>query len=373
MFRTKALKLCLGALVMSCLAAFGSRAEACMVCVPFPEATVVDYLFSAKVVVLARENPQKPFSYVAIEVLKGDFVGPEIDLFLDSTTRRRLAANPDRSVVLALNSAKPQGIPGFGAQRSSDSAASPETWRSLGFASPRYEVLVRDILSQAASWRESGGRETRVTYFFPYLADTEHSIRELAYLEVGKASYQTIRKADPFVPTDQLRVFLADSKYLEWRPLYILLLGVGAEPEDEEQIRASMASRARLDYAFNLSAWATALIEIDREAAIAWLETVYLRASDRDPGTVLEIVKALSVHGARERSGLRGHIVESYGALIQTHPSLAGWVARDLVSWNEWRFADALTEVRESQVPLDGASAYMIDYYTRRARSRLSN
>ncbi|MDX1560351.1 MAG: hypothetical protein R3193_15695 [Marinobacter sp.] len=372
MVQMKEAKLSLGALLITCLTLFAGRAQACMVCLPFPEATVADHLLNAQVVVLARENPRKPFSYLAVEVLKGDLTEPEIDLFLDTGTRRLLAANPDRSVVLALNSAKSPSARGFWAQGTSASEPSAGSWRSLNYASPRYEALVRDILAQAARWRESVGRETRATYFFPYLADTERSIRELAYLEVGRASYQTIRKADSFVPSDQLRVFLADPKYLKWHPLYILLLGVDAQPEDEKQIRAAMASLSRLDYTLNLSAWATALIEIDRQEAIAWLETAYLGDSDREPETVLEILKALSVQGAGA-SGLRGRILESYGVVIREHPSLAGWVARDLVSWNKWRFADALEEVRESNVPMDSASAYMIDYYTRQARSRLSH
>ena len=100
-----------------------------------------------------------------------------------------------------------------------------------------------------------------------------------------------------------------------------------------------------------------ALIEIDGEEAIDWLEAVYLGASDRDPDAVLEVVKALSVHGAREQSRLRGRIAESYGTLIEAHPSLAGWAARDLTAWEDWRFAVTLNELRGSRRTMDGATA----------------
>ena len=206
-----------------------------------------------------------------------------------------------------------------------------------------------------------------------YLADAQRPIRELAYLEVGRASYDTIREADRFVPADQVRAFLADPQYFEWRALYILLLGVDAKPDEEEAIRAAMASHARLDQTRNLSAWAAALIEIDGEEAVDWLEAIYLGAPDRDPDAVVEIVKALSVHGARERSGLRGRIAESYGTLIEAHPSLAGWAARDLTVWNDWRFAEALAELRESRLTMDGSTAFAIDYYIGRARSGVSH
>jgi hypothetical protein len=370
---TKRTTHCVAAVAMSCLAIFGGRAEACMVCIPFPQNTVADDLLSATVIVLARENPKKPFSYVAVEVLKGDLDAPQIELFLDSTTRQHLAFNPDRSVVLALGGTKLPGSSSLWNPRSTGADASPSTWRSLGYASSRYEAIVREILARAPRWRERVGWENRAKYFMPYLADAERSIRELAYLEVGRASYDTIREADRFVSADQLRAFLAEPQYLEWRALYILLLGIDAKPDEEEAIREAMAGLARFDQTLNLSAWATALIEIDGEKAIDWLEAAYLGAPDRDPDAVLEIVKAVSVHGAREQSRLRGRIAESYGALIEAHPSLAGWAARDLTAWHDWRFAEALDELRKSRLTMDGATAYAIDYYIGRARSGVSD
>ena len=361
---------CLAAVAMGCLAAFGGRVEACMVCIPFPQRSVADVLLGAEVVVLARENPEQPFSYVAVEVLKGDLQAPEIDHFVNSTTRRLLALNPDRSVVLALGGSESPG--GRGLWRPPSRDASPSTWRSLGYASPRYESIVREILDLGPRWREKGGSSERARYFMPHLADAESPIRELAYLEVGRAPYDTIREADRFVPDGQLRAYLTNVQYLEWQPLYILLLGIDATPEDEKTIRAEMAGSARFDQTLNLSAWATALIEIDGEAAIAWLERVYLGVPDRSPTTVQEVVKALTVHGAREGAGLRDRIAESYRVLLETHPSLAGWVARDLMAWSDWRLSDALEALRRTRLPMDGATAYAIDLYVGRARASAS-
>ncbi len=82
----------------------------------------------------------------------------------------------------------------------------------------------------------------------------------------------------------------------------------------------------------------------------------------------MEVIKALSVHGAREGSKLRGRIAESYRSVIEAHPSLAGWVARDLAAWNDWRLAEALNDLRGSRPQMVGSTAYAIDYYIRRAR-----
>ncbi|MBZ2168636.1 hypothetical protein [Marinobacter sp. F4216] len=341
-------------LALICLPLMVGRVEACMVCIPYPEETATDRLLHAEVVVFARENPDKPFSYSVVEVLKDDVEAPPIDLFLPSTTRKRLALRPGDSVALVFD-------------------ASKNEWRSAGYATPAYQDIVRKIVKRAPAWNRTARVESRARFFVPYLASEDESIHKLAYLEVGQSSYDTIREADSVVPATQVHRFLGNLKYIEWHALYILLLGVDARPEEEQIIRQAMESRAQLGITLNLSAWATALIEIDGEEAVEWLEQHYLGAADRESDAVVEVVKALSVQGARNRSSLRQRIADSYALLIQTHPLLAGWAARDLASWNDWRFADALAEVRDGDQDLDGATAFSINYYIRRAESRASN
>lgn len=338
-------------LLLCCLTLFAGGAAACMVCIPFPEDTATDLLQGAEVVVLARENPDKPFSYLATEVLKGELEILEIDLFVDSATRRRLKSNPGQAVVLARG-------------------AAADSWRSAGYASESYGGLVREILLRTPEWRDAN---MRARFFMPYLAAAEPAVRELAYLEVGRASYDTIREADPYVPADQIYRFLANTQYLEWQPLYILLLGIDASAEEAKTVRSAMASSAQFSQGLNLSAWATALIEVDGVAGIEWLERQYLGQPGRDRETVKEIVKALSVQGASRHTNLRRRIAESYAMLIETHPALAGWAARDLTAWKDWRYATALETLREKSMPLDAASTYAIDYYIGRARAAISN
>ena len=79
-------------------------------------------------------------------------------------------------------------------------------------------------------------------------------------------------------------------------------------------------------------------------------------------------MKALSVQGANVDSTLRLRIAKSYGALINSHPSLAGWVARDLTAWKDWRLADVLRNLREQSVVMNAQTAYAIDYYLKRGQ-----
>jgi hypothetical protein len=338
----------------------------------------VDQLLSADVVVLARENPDKPFSYAIVEVLKGDLDEPDIDLFLDSTLRRRLHTNPERSVVLvrsvqARSAATARTTVARPVFRNPGGGEVPGTWRSIGYASAEYEALVRDILAQADPWRNRTSLDARGRYFLPYLSGPERSIRDLAYLEVSQASYDVIREADRFVPAEQLYEFLSDPLYFQWHPLFILLMGIEASPEEEDSIRAAVTSRARLDSTVNFAAWAAALIEVDGIEAVAWLEQTYLGDASRSPESVMEVFKALSMHGGRERGVLHERIVRSYGLILQAHPALAGLVARDLFAWNDWRYAGEFAELVESPVATNSIDALLIQSYLRRAQAGLSS
>lgn len=59
---------------------FPSLLDACQICYGIPKVSAADDLISAERVVLAREDPGRPFHLKAVEVLKGDGTVPEIDL-----------------------------------------------------------------------------------------------------------------------------------------------------------------------------------------------------------------------------------------------------------------------------------------------------
>ena len=103
-----------------------TASHACQACIPFPQKTATDYLIQADTVVFAREDPERPFSYAPVETLKGAADDGGIDLFLNSSTRRVLAADEDRVVVLV---------------RVGDGS-----WRSLGIADNDYQQVVRRII-----------------------------------------------------------------------------------------------------------------------------------------------------------------------------------------------------------------------------------
>ena len=91
-------------LVLALLAGFlVQAANACQVCIPFPTKTLADRLLEADALVMAREDPERPFHYVAVETLKGDPGDEPIDAFLPSKNRRMLARHPERRLEVEVD------------------------------------------------------------------------------------------------------------------------------------------------------------------------------------------------------------------------------------------------------------------------------
>jgi hypothetical protein len=324
--------------------------QACVICVPYPEKTAADVLLDSATVILAREHPHQPFSYAPVEVLKGQADGVEIDLLLDSATRRTLAVHPERAVVLAR---KRQG----------------ERWHNLGLADADVEGLVRQILAFEAYWQPlERAHQGRLTFFAPLLGHANLWIRELAYLEVGRAPYGQIKRLSAMVSREDMRVFLRNDRYLEWHALFILMLAQTGDALDRAYIAETFHTHQRLGIRTNLAAWATAYVELEEGAAIAVIEERYFRNNTRTQEELVEVMKALSVHGSDGHTHLRDRIAASYGALLDAHPAMASYVAKDLLAWQRWDFTDALSKILTAQADVDPLGAYMLELYISQAQ-----
>ena len=293
---------------MLCLVPF--LAEACQICLPMPKESAADRLLSSEVVAFARENPDKPFSLKITEVLKGDPASQEIDLFLDSRSRRLLAMDPSRKILCVYTKEK-------GWVRS-----------GLSDAEGIYEKLVRDILKQAETWKRSP--DARPLFFSRFLGHDDPQLRQLAHLEVARAPYSAIKELGDVVPIKKIRAFLDDNRYLEWHALYILLLAQSVDEKDHERIRRQARSEMVFGLNDRFSAWATAWIEIDRSEAIQFYKQRYLANPDRDPELVHAVVSAMSVHGD---GVMRNQISDAFAMLLKTHPVLTPVIAQDLIRW----------------------------------------
>jgi hypothetical protein len=323
-------------------------ADACQVCIPMPVKTLADRLLEADALVLAREDPERPFHYVTVKVLKGDPGDTPIDAFLPSMNRRVLARYPQRHMLLARSG--------------------PESgWSPLGITDGEYERFVRRILGHAGSWKPmESDNPQRLAEFAPLLGNADSRLHETAYLEIARAPYTDIRRIATEIPIETVRGMLDDPRYLEWRSLAILMLAESKRPADLERIRTILNDKQRIGSTSNLAAWATAYLAIEGESGLEDIEQWYLTRPGRSREELKEIVKALSVYATAE-AALRDPVAEAYGRLLEVHPSLASDVTHDLIAWRRWDFAERIREIRKTIRKQDPLAAYALGMYLRLA------
>lgn len=325
---------------------------ACVVCVPVPKETTADVLLASYVVAFAREHPRRPYSYQIVETLNGRFDNTPIGLLVDSVTRRRLLAQSESRVLLVRRS------------MSTD-------WDNLGFADAAYQSFTRTVLSNADRWRQRSGRRDRLNYFETLLTSHHDTLRRQAVLEISRGPYRRIRTAASRVPRQDIYAVLRDVTWLEWSPLYVVMLGQSRLVEDRAFVARRFKSNARHASRTYLAAWTTAFIEMERLDAIQFIAETYFRQESYDRGALVEMQKALSVLGSEYPRQVRPAVVAAYQTLLSTHPSMAGYVARDCAAWRDWSLVPLLRTVKARDMRDDSGAAYAVSYYLSMARDAL--
>lgn len=323
--------------------------SACQICFPIPLNSAADRLIGADTVVLAREDPGKPFSLVPLEVLKGNPVDEAIDIFPDSTTRRQLKIDPRKFVICAYQKTGPDA-----------------GWERIGITNDSFAPLVREILERAQAWRDNP--RTRSAFFAGYLGHDDPQVRSTAHIEVARAPYDQIRSLGTVLPHEELRRFLRNFRYIEWHALYILLLAQSGDPQDHAFIEEKVVSAERFGLSNQLAAWATAYIEIKEQAALEFLGEHYFANPDREPKEIAALLLALSVHGTNGHTHLRDRIVAEYRTVLDQYPEMAAKVVGDLLAWERYDLAGPVAALAASAPPsADPLSVSQIRYYVNQA------
>jgi hypothetical protein len=325
-----------------------SCTQACQICFALPEKTLADRLLESDSVVMAREDPNRPFHFVLSETLKGEPPATPIDAFLNSQARRLLALYEDRQMLLARD-------------------PSDRAWTPLGVVDSEVADVVRRIVDFSDSWRpmETDNPE-RLAEFSKLLGHPNRRLHELAYLEVGRAPYAAIKRVSADIPVDKIRGILDNPRYLKWHSLAILMLGQSKGAEDRSRVVRTFQDKQRLSSSQNLAAWATAYVAIEGDAGVDRIETWYLLRKDRSREELAEVVKALSVLGTDDPL-LRDRIVSAYASSMRIHPGLLPDLVRDLIAWRRWELAEQVQEMRNAVGKDDPLGAYAVDMYLRQA------
>ena len=330
---------------------------ACQVCLPFPEKSVADRLLAAETVVFARENPEKPFSLRVVDVLKGKPASRDIDLFVNSGTRRILSNDPKRKLLCVYNP---------------NDKKNP--WRRIGMTDTAglYEPLVRKILTLAPEWKKKP--ESRPSFFARYLGDPDTQLRELAHLELGRAPYSQIKSLENPLPPEKIRAFLNNFRYIEWHSLYILLLAQSPENQDHTYIREEAANAAKYGHSSQLSAWATAYIEIDGTKAIQFYLDQYFQNPKRSPEEVAAVLSAFSLHAGTDNNELREDLIKGYDIILTQRPVMAPIIAQDLIRWKRWDLVERVIAITgEDYLNLDFEAYLQLRAYRLKAGKNTSD
>lgn len=338
-------------------------ALACPVCITAPERTVADRILDSETVVLAREDPSKPFAFVPVQVLKGSADVAPIPLLVDSTTRQRLRAVPEDAVLLVRAS--------VGATQPFALLGKPQVeWQHLAYADAPYRTLIGQILSLRDDWRADQTGRARFAFFEALLDHEDPAIRDLALSEIARAPYRLVRTMTLRLTSAEIIRSLRDLTMIPWAPTYILLLGHRNDPAGRQLIRGAVRAGAIYGAQSNLAAWATALIEIDGPAGISMIAQNYLRASGRSPAELTAIITAFGVHATDGDPALRPLIVAEYHRLAHTNPEVAPIIAHYLASLNDCSQAtyfEGLLDKADLWSPPEG---FMLSVYVAMSREK---
>lgn len=341
-------------IVLSCVAIGVRNAESCLVCVTYPQQSAADHLIESSCVVFAREDPKRLFSYATVEVLKGTADDKPIELLVNRDTRRRLAGDPKQVVVLAYH-------------------AESQSWRPLGIADVTYAAVVRRVLLLSSQWQGEEGRKRRVEFFLPLFGHENRVLHDLAYLEMARAPYSTIKQLGRSVPRGHIDRVIHDPRLIQWRPLALLMLAQSEAPRDREFISESFRSAARYSSTTNLAALATAYIELESTDALSFIDREYLQNRDRTLEEIQQIHQALSLHGTEGRTELRDQVVHGYAMILRNYPQLAPRVATDLAAWGSTDLVQELTQIESSDAGLNYAERKAIRQYLRLASTAFNS
>jgi hypothetical protein len=306
-------------------AAWGTvTAWACTVCINYPDITVVDEISSAEVIVVAGEHDEYSFHFTPTATLRGAEV-PPIDLLMNSATRRALDTAPSSSVVLIFTPTR-RSTP----LARIKAAPQPSGWKNLGPSTPDFMAIV-DFAMQRGSPNRLEGHTSSANFFRPLLAHSDERIADIAYQELARLPYSILRQHPAAMTREVLQSRINDPRYYEWRSLYIQLLGFSRDPADRLFIRQQVAENTRLRIVKDYSAWLIALLEVDQVAGIEWVEK---RIGHFDEMSLEHVMAALSITGTA-RPELQLRMRQAYERILAERPSMVGFVAKDLMNWND--------------------------------------
>ena len=241
-------------------------------------------------------------------------------------------------------------------------------WQSAGPLTASRADWLRQMLAlpqvtdvNAPDW------DRRLAFFVMDLESPEPMVAQAAYEEIAAAPFGEMRRLRGRLPAARLIDWVDTPRLVARRPLYALLLGVSGEPDRAPALQQRLARLRQPADAAVVSAMLAALLELQGDNGVTWLEQHYLQAPARQEWEYQAALLALSVHGNDGQRVSRARVVKAYADFVRQETPLAGLVASDLGNWGRWEFDQSYAVLLRSGRPQTFASRYAMVFYLMRS------
>jgi hypothetical protein len=206
----------------------------------------------------------------------------------------------------------------------------------------------------------------RLAFLVADLESPEPLVAQTAYEEIAVAPFGAMRGLRSRLQAYRLLDWLDTPVLAPRRPLYALLLGVSGAADWVPALQQRLAQLRQPADAATVSALLAAVLELQGDSGVAWLERQYLQAVGRQDWEYQAALLALSVHGNDGQRISRARVVQAYAAFIRQDTPLAGLVASDLGDWGRWEFDQSFAALMRSGRSQTFASRYGMVFYLMR-------
>lgn len=328
---------------------FSGPAQACSFHNYKPQKTLVDWFLTSWTVALARPDPKDPFRYKVTRIYRGTAVEEEIPVLVDSSTRRRLAQNPQDGVLFAYT---PAG-----------------GWRAIGAVDGDHHALLDVLVRNAAVWRSEAFSPGRFAVLANYQDHANPGLRRLALQEIDRVPYAMLRTMEVRLSDEDLVRSLRSWADFPYRPINLLLLGLKESETAGTFLNAQVELMRDWETADSLGAAATALVEREGEAGVETLARLYLADPSQAPGKLESVVEALAIHSSLGPEGLQATIQQALAGFVARRPSGAAMIARQFSARGDWSVGPYLEAALKAPGDLTADGRLLVAAYVEQARA----
>lgn len=336
----------------SLLALSAGAATACAICLSAIDITPGQRIDNAdQVVLVSRSTPDMPPEVAA--VLKGDGNTGDLSAALEGED---VPTQGSGQALVLLRDGLGQSWSVLGSV-----GLDQAEWITRFAATPQPPDLSHAAVPHIAWLQRLGVVLKETDNADPFVAD-------LVTGELTRAPYAALRMVGSRQEAQALLAHIdGDSPPARHAPYYAML-GSAGDADDAALIEARLDTARQRGDATDVAGLLAADLDLRGAARVDWVEETYLLDRARSLAEIEAALKALHVHGDIDGEVTRARIVAAYQRLIRERLAMAGFVAPELVEWQEWGATADYVALLKSGAITDPASEFAIQTYVEQSQ-----